>query len=119
MGISTYITPGDKIDICFLHQNNGKTYKSGVFDILSENEIEMSMPTDGGKMVMFNIGFECQLYFYTSKGLYTCEAVVSNRYKRDQFILMSVNRLKLQRKSSKKLQIRSILTVKNWLVQRI
>ena len=90
MGISAYITPGDKIDICFLHQSNGKTYKSGVFDILSENEIEMSMPTDGGKMVMFNIGFECQLYFYTSKGLYTCEAVVTNRYKRDQFILMSV-----------------------------
>ena len=90
MGISAYITPGDKVDICFLHQNNGKTYKSGVFDILSENEIEMNMPTDGGKMVMFNIGFECQLYFYTSKGLYTCEAVVTNRYKRDQFILMSV-----------------------------
>ena len=89
MGVSDYITPGDKIDICYLHQNNGKTYKSSVFDFLSENEIELGMPTDGGKMVMFNVGFECQFYFYTSKGLYTCEAVVTNRYKKDGFILMS------------------------------
>ena len=89
MGVSDYITPGDKIDICYLHQNNGKTYKSSVFDFLSDNEIEMGMPTDGGKMVMFNVGFECQFYFYTSKGLYTCEAVVTNRYKKDGFILMS------------------------------
>lgn len=90
MGISAYITPGDKIDINFLHQNNGKTYKSSVFDFLSDNEIEIGMPTEGGKMIMFNVGFECQLYFYTSRGLFTCEAVVTNRYKRDNFYLLSV-----------------------------
>lgn len=90
MGISAYITPGDKIDINFLHQHNGKTYKSSVFDFLNDTELEISMPTDGGKMVMFNIGFECQLYFYTSRGLFTCEAVVTNRYKRDNFYLLSV-----------------------------
>ena len=90
MGISAYITPGDKIDINFLHQHNGKTYKSSVFDFLNDTEIEISMQTDGGKMVMFNIGFECQLYFYTSRGLFTCEAVVTNRYKRDNFYLLSV-----------------------------
>ena len=90
MGISAYITPGDKIDINFLHQNNGKTYKSSVFDFISDNEIEIGMPTDGGKMVIFNIGFECQLYFYTSRGLFTCEAVVTNRYKRDNFYLLSI-----------------------------
>lgn len=90
MGVSAYITPGDKIDICYLHQNNGKTYKSSVFDIIGENEIEIMMPTDSGKIIIFNIGFECQLYFYTTRGLYTCEAVVTNRYKKEQFILMSV-----------------------------
>ena len=89
MAILDFVKPGDKIDINFLHQNNGKTYKSGVFDYLSDNEIELTMPTDEGKMVMFNIGFECQFYFYTSKGLYTCEAVITNRYKRDNFYLLS------------------------------
>ena len=89
MAISDFVKPGDKIDINFLHQNNGKTYKSGVFDFLSDNEIEISMPTEAGRMVMFNVGFECQFYFYTSKGLYTCEAVITNRYKRDNFYLLS------------------------------
>lgn len=89
MAISDFVKPGDKIDINFLHQNNGKTYKSGVFDYLSDNEIELTMPTESGKMVMFNIGFECQFYFYTTKGLLTCEAVITNRYKRDNFYLLS------------------------------
>ena len=89
MIVADFIKPGDKIDINFLHQNNGKTYKSSVFDFLSDNELEIGMPTNEGKMVMFNIGFECQFYFYTSKGLYTCEAVITNRYKKDNFYLLS------------------------------
>ena len=89
MAIEDYVKLGDKIDINFLHQNNGKTYKSDVFDFLDNNELEISMPTEGGKMVIFNVGFECQFYFYTAKGLYTCEAVITNRYKRDNFFLLS------------------------------
>jgi len=84
-----FIKPGDKIDINYLHQNNGKTYKSSVFDILSDNEIEIAMPTDGGKMVLFQNGFACQFYFYTVKGLFTCEAVITGRYKKDNFYLLS------------------------------
>lgn len=89
MAIADYVKPGDKIDINFLHQNNGKTYKSSVFDFLGENELEIGMPTEGGRMVMFNIGFECQFYFYTAKGLFTCEAIITNRYKKDNFYLLS------------------------------
>lgn len=89
MAIADYVKPGDKIDINFLHQNNGKTYKSGVFDFIGDNEFELNMPTDEGKMVMFNVGFECQFYFYTSKGLYTCEAVIIDRYKKDNFYLLA------------------------------
>ena len=89
MAIANYLKPGDKIDIHFLHQTNGKVYKSGVFDFLSDNEIEILMPTDGGKMVMFNVGFECLFYFFTDKGTYTAEAIITNRYKRDNFYLLS------------------------------
>lgn len=89
MAIADYVKPGDKIDINYLHQNNKKTYKSGVFDFIGENELEITMPTDEGKMVMFNIGFECQFYFYTGRGLYTCEAVITNRYKKDNFYLLA------------------------------
>lgn len=88
MGLEV-IKPGDKIDICYLHQNNGKTYKSSVFDILSDTELEIGMPTDEGRMILFQVGFACQFYFYTNKGLFTCETVITNRYKKDNFYLLS------------------------------
>lgn len=88
--VSEIIKPGDKIDINFVHQSNGKTYKSSVFDFLEGNFLEIAMPTEGGKMVLFNLGVECQLYFYTSKGMYTCEAIVAKRYKRDNFFLLAM-----------------------------
>lgn len=87
--ISNFINPGDKVDINFLHQNNGKTYKSSVFDFLDGNEIEITMPTDEGRMIMFQVGVECQFYFYTARGLYTCEAVIRQRYKKDNFYLLA------------------------------
>jgi len=88
--VTDFIKPGDKIDINFLHQNNGKTYKSSVFDFIDDNTVEISMPTDEGKVVMFSRGFECQMYFYTAKGLYTCEAAVLDRYKTGNFVLLSM-----------------------------
>lgn len=88
--VSNFIKPGDKIDINFLHQNNGKIYKSSVFDFIDDNELEITMPTDEGRMVMFHTGIECQFYFYTSRGLYTCEAVITDRYRRDNFYLLSI-----------------------------
>ena len=88
--ISDFVKPGDKIDITYLHQSNGKTYKSSVFDYLGDNALEIAMPTDEGKMILFQVGFECQFFFYTSKGMYTCEAVIKERYKKDNFYLLAV-----------------------------
>lgn len=88
MGLEV-IRPGDKIDINFLHQNNGKTYKSSVCDIISERELEITMPTESGKIVIFQVGIECQFYFYTQKGLFTCDAVITGRARRDNFLVLS------------------------------
>ncbi len=90
MMISDYARPGDKIDITYLHQNNGKIYKSSVFDFIDETVVEVGMPTESGKMVLFQVGFECELFFYTQKGMYICEGKVSERYKKDGLYMMSV-----------------------------
>lgn len=87
---SDFIHPGDKIDITYLHQKNGKVYKSGVLDVLDDSVIEVSMPTEGGKMVLFQVGFECSLFFYGKKGLYICEGQVLDRYKRGGLYMMSI-----------------------------
>jgi len=84
------IKPGDKIDIKYLHQNNEKTFKSGVFDVLEDGEMEISIPMDNGKMILFHNGTELQFYFYSGSSIYTCEAIVKDRYKRGNFLLLLV-----------------------------
>ncbi len=98
MAITEFARPGDKIDITYLHQNNGKVYKSSVFDFLGENVIEIGMPTEGGKMVLFQVGFECSMFFYTQKGMFICEGKVLDRYKKDGFYMMSMKILTAPKK---------------------
>ncbi len=90
MKIADFARPGDRIDITYLHQNNGKVYKSSVCDYINDSVLEISMPTESGKMILFQVGFECSLFFYTQKGMYTCEGKVIDRYKRDGFYLLSM-----------------------------
>lgn len=81
---------GDKIDITFLHQENGKVYKSSIFEFLENNILEICMPTDNGRMVLFNLGMQCDMFFYTQRGMYTCEGKVVSRYKKENFYLLAV-----------------------------
>jgi c-di-GMP-binding flagellar brake protein YcgR len=100
MLISELTRLGDKIDIQLLQQleqqknsrieGTIRTYKSSVFDYLSDTEIEIAMPTENGRMVLFQIGLRCRLLFYTKKGLYTCNAVVKRRYKKENFFVLAV-----------------------------
>lgn len=84
MKLSDVITPGDKIDIKMLHEANqednggkiAKIYQSAVSDIFSDQELEISMPTSGGRMVLFQLERECSIVFYTKGGMYNCTAVV-------------------------------------------
>lgn len=98
MVISDIVCPGDKIDITYLHQNNGKVYKSSVYDVLGDFTLEIGMPTQGGKMVLFQVGFECSMFFYTQKGMYTCEGKVIERYKKDGFYMVAVKILSVPKK---------------------
>lgn len=98
MNISNFARPGDKIDITYLHQNNGKVYKSSVFDFVGESVLEIGMPTEGGRMVLFQAGLECSMFFYTQKGMYICDGKVLDRYKKDGFYMLSVRITSLPKK---------------------
>ena len=102
MTVSDFVNFGDKIDIQLTYQiqqqQNGQavevnTYKSMVMDFPTDHQIEIGMPTFGGKMILFQIGIRCNMVFYTKKGLYQCECTVSKRYKKENFflLLMEVN----------------------------
>lgn len=98
MRLSDVIKPGDKIDIKMLHEANNeenggeaaKIYQSAVSDIFSDEELEISMPTNGGRMVLIQQDKECAFVFYAKGGMYNCNAVVKKRYRKENLYLLRV-----------------------------
>ena len=103
MKLSDVITPGNKIDIKLLHEHNqeenggetAKIFQSAVSDIFSDTELEILMPTNGGRMILFRMNQECCFVFYTKGGMYRCKALVIQRYRKENFYLL---RIKVQSK---------------------
>ena len=58
-----------------------KVYRTKVFDVLSEDQLEIMMPIEKGKVVLLPVDGEFDLCFYAEKGLYQCYARVLDRYK--------------------------------------
>lgn len=99
MKMSDLVRPGDKIDIKLLYQverrKNGedievKEYKSNISDCLSDNMLEINMPTESGKMVLFQTGLRCEMVVYTKKGMYKFVSIAKERYKHDNLYFLSV-----------------------------
>lgn len=105
--LNSAIKSGDTIDIKYLHQSKDKVYKSSVYEILNDKEVEITIPTDNGKMILFQNGCEFQFFFYTDVGVYTCEAKVIDRYKRGNYLLLirlTTRLKKVQRREYYRLQ---------------
>lgn len=58
-----------------------KVYRTKVFDVLSEDQLEIMMPIEKGKVILLPVDGEFDLCFYAEKGLYQCYARVLDRYK--------------------------------------
>lgn len=89
--VSNIIQPGNKVDLCMLQQieQERKTgvrahiYRSEVTGILADDELELSMPKESGKLVMLPIGIRFEFVFYSKDGLYRGKGLVEERYKSD------------------------------------
>lgn len=98
MKLSDVITPGNKIDIKLLHEQNqeenggdiAKIYQSAVSDVFSDTELEILMPTNGGRMILFQMNQECSFVFFTKGGMYRCEAEVIQRYRKENLYLLRI-----------------------------
>lgn len=58
-----------------------KVYRTKVFDVLSEDQLELMMPLEKGKVILLPVDGEFDLHFYAESGLYQCYARVLDRYK--------------------------------------
>ena len=103
--LSDYITPGDRVEVKALNPNTvlthlessadeyfdiTKTYRTRVYDLLSEDVISIEMPTEKTKLVLLPVGEDFDLCFYTERGLYQCYARVRDRYKTSNVYILEM-----------------------------
>ena len=98
MTISKIIRPGDKIDISFAQNANRvqdgrelpRIFKSQVLDIMENGNIEISMPTEAGKLILLPLGIRYEMIFYTRNGMYRAVGQVKERYKKDNVYMLEM-----------------------------
>ena len=94
--IANIIQPGNKVDLCMMQQIEQERrtgvrahiYKSQVVNIFADDELELSMPTEAGKMVMLPIGIRFEFVFYSQGGLYRGLGLVKERYKTNNMYML-------------------------------
>ena len=92
------IEVGNKIDIRIVNQiENAKTtgepphiYKSQLLDFFENGDIEISMPSENGRIRLLPLGLRYELVFYTKSGLYRGYGEVKERYKTDNRFMLRV-----------------------------
>ena len=83
--LSMYVTPGQKLELKAKsghgeNTSNQKTYVSRVFEVLSEDRLEVTMPMEQTKLILLPVDGEYDVYFYTEHGLYQCACRIIDRY---------------------------------------
>ena len=94
--LSKYVVPGNRLEIQAVERiknadetERKKIYQTQVYDVLSEDRLEIMMPMEKTKLILLPVDVEYDLYIYTSAGLYQCFARVIDRYKADaKYILL-------------------------------
>lgn len=105
--LSKYVMPGYKLDLQAVEQqlfpdgepeetegketDSGivdgidmrKVYHTSVYDVLSDERLEVYMPMEKARVILLPVDVEFDLYFYTPNGLYQCYARVADRYKNE------------------------------------
>ncbi len=87
--VSEIIQLGNKVELCLMSQieqekksgKNARIYKSSVTDIFENEDLELSMPLESGKLVLLPVGARFEFVFYSQSGLFRGAGEVKDRYK--------------------------------------
>lgn len=93
--LSKYIAPGCRVELKTIGHSKtnadggkGKSYHSQVVDVLSEDRVEIIMPTEKAKLVLLPVDKSFDLTFYSDNALFQCRARVTDRYKNDNMYVV-------------------------------
>lgn len=93
--LTKYVKPGEKVELQTVERSilgavsDKKVYTSKVYDVISDEQIEILMPMEKTKLILLPVDGEYDVCFYTGQGLYQCYVRIVDRYKSDNtFILL-------------------------------
>lgn len=96
--LSKFIAPGNRIELQAAERAKSgasdeaqKVYYSQVYDIISEDQLEITMPMEQTKLILLPLDEEFDLVFYGNGGLYQCTAIISDRYKSNNVYILLVD----------------------------
>lgn len=96
--LSKWIKAGNKIELSAVERlrqdetkEDKKVYISQVFDILSDDRLEVTMPMEKTKLILLSIDMVYDMIIHTSSGtLYQCFVRVIDRYKSNNVYILVV-----------------------------
>ncbi|MCR4908319.1 MAG: flagellar brake domain-containing protein [Lachnospiraceae bacterium] len=93
--LNEYIRPGNVVEIVELQplgrgSSPAKTYRTKIFDIVSEDLIKLIIPSDHGTLQLLDQDREYEMYFYTDNGLYQCMTFMKERYRTNNIPVMDM-----------------------------
>lgn len=96
--LQKYIKPGNKVELQAVRrinrsdsQDEKKSYSTKVYDILSDERIELLMPLEQTKLILLPVDGEYDLCFYTDTGLFQCNARVVDRYRDNSMYVLALD----------------------------
>lgn len=104
--LDQYISLGQRVELEAVARNMAdgevqqvkKVYSSKVYDILSQERLEILMPVEQRKLILLPVDSEYTMYFYVENGIYECSARIVDRYKTSNTYILVVELLTPLRK---------------------
>ncbi|MBQ9334394.1 MAG: flagellar brake protein [Lachnospiraceae bacterium] len=98
--LSKYVVVGNRVELQAVKRLNlnqdrendeRKVYTTKVYDIVSDERIELLMPMEQTKLILLPVDGEYELCFYTDNGLYQCVAKVVDRYRDNNIYVLALD----------------------------
>lgn len=65
-------------------------FKSQIYEILEDGELEIIMPIEGGRVILLPLGVRYEFAFYTPTGIYKSEGQIKERYKTENRYMLRI-----------------------------
>lgn len=102
--LSRLVTPGDRIELQAVERlrnaqaEEKKVYISKVYDVLSDDRMEIIMPMEQTKLVLLPVDSEYDVLIYSENNVYQCFTRIIDRYRRNNVYILVVEMISNLRK---------------------